>query len=91
MDIDGISFGMQHADRRRMHRRRIRPQTDAGKRLTVALLLMMQRTKWTADAELMPLEGVRGTLMAFPSACSTQTADGCTAAEFDRRQMQASG
>ena len=77
MDIDGISFGMQHADRRRMHRRRIRPQTDAGKRLTVALLLMMQRTKCTADAELMPLEGARWALVALHPASSTQTADGC--------------
>ena len=83
MGIGGISFGNA------AHR----PQTDApppdstaGRRLTVALLLIMQRTRCTADAELMPPEGVRWALTALPPACSTLTADGCTAAEFDRRQ-----
>ena len=77
---------MQHADRCR-----IRPQTDAGRRLTSALLLMMQRTRCTATAALMTLEGASWALAALPPACSTQTAAGRTAAGFDRRQMQASG
>ena len=59
-----------------------RPQTDAGRRLTSALLLMMQRTRYTADAELMPLEGVIWALVALSSAILPNT---------DRRRMQAGG
>ena len=81
MGIDGTSSSMQHTDRRR-----IRPQTDARQAAAVALLLTTQRTRCTADAALMPLEGVRWALAALPPASSTQTADGCTAAGFDRRQ-----
>ena len=46
------SPAMQHADRCR-----IQPQTDARQAAAVALLLMMQRTRYTADAALMPPEG----------------------------------
>ena len=62
---------MQHAD----------PQTDAGRRLTSALLMTTQRTRCTANAALMPPEGVSWALMALPSAMQ----------HTDRRRMQAGG
>ena len=68
MGIGGISFGNAAHRPQTDAPPQIRPQTGAGSRLTSALLLIMQRTRCTADAELMPLEGASWALVAFHSA-----------------------
>ena len=78
MPLEGVSWafdGTSSSDAARRPPPDV-PQTDAGKRLTSALLPMMQRTRRTADAELMPLEGVSWTFDGTSSsdAAARQTA-----------------
>ena len=68
MGIGGISFGNAAHRPQTDAPPQIRPQTGAGSRLTSALLLIMQRTRCTADAALMPPEGVSWALMALHPA-----------------------